>query len=805
MNHSVIFGLIQNLAILLLLTILYDYFWARNENTKTIFYKVGTGVIMGMVGVLLMLSQWTYKSGVFFDTRSVVLSISGLFFGPLPTVIAMIIIGCCRLLLGGLGAIMGLVVIVSSGTIGILWRYFRPEWKKRNNLLELIGVGVLVHLIMLCCTALLPIQVRAETINNISIAVLLIYPMATVLLGKIMIRQSTNWENKKALLLSEDRWQFALEGAGDGVWDWNPKTNEIFFSKRWKSMLGYDDNEIENDIEVWKKLLHEDELEKVLALIRSFLTGKEDICEIEHRLRCKDGTYKWILTSGKIMAYDSHGNPVRCIGTNKDISDRKEKELLLARERFLVDSLMNFAPESIFFKDLDSRFIRINNASASKLGFSTAEEAIGKSDFDIFSKEYAEKTRLDEIEVMRTGKCFNSEELGQLVDGTDVWVSTNKLPLLDSNGEVMGTFGVTIDITERKRTEQALLASEQYTNSILNAIPDLIFIIDSKGVCVDYKAGNVDDLAMPSEMFLNKCIYEVLPESLSIQTKDIVGRVLREKRILSIEYELRVKSGKNCFESHIAPFGEDKVIAMVRNITAHKDVEKELKRSKEQLKKFAAHLQHVREEERVVLAREIHDELGQILVALKIDMGMLRQQVNQHVGANGLESITLKFDQLFKLVDKTIKTTRKIMTGLRPEVLELIGISEAARLHTIEFAERYNINCRYGCSVSELDIEFQQSIALFRILQESLNNVAKHSKATEVDVSLDVVENKIIMKVADNGIGIDSNYKHRRDSYGLIGMKERVYLLNGELTISGESGLGTKILVEMPYKNINSN
>lgn len=803
--NSIIFSLIQNLALLLVISILYDYFWARNENTKNIFYKLCAGVIIGVVGIVLMLSQWAYKSGVFFDTRSVILAVSGLFFGPIVTIVAMAFIGCCRLFLGGSGVYMGIGVIISSGTIGLLWRYFRPDWKKKNNLLELIGVGVLVHLVMLGCTVLLPVQIREETVKSISIAVLLIYPGATVLLGKIMIRQSANWENRKALVQSEDRWQFALEGAGDGVWDWNPKTNEIFFSKRWKSMLGYEDSEIENDIEEWKKLLHEDERERVLSLIKDFLVRKNNTYEVEQRLKCKDGTYKWILTTGKVMAYDAQGDPVRCIGTNKDISDRKEKELLLARERFLVDSLLNFAPESIFFKDLDSRFIRINNASASKLGFNSPEEAIGKSDFDIFSKEYSEKTRLDELEVMRTGKCINHEEQGQLADGTEVWVSTNKMPLLDSNGEVMGTFGVTIDITERKRIEQALIENERYTNSILKAIPDLIFVIDSNGVCLDFKTGNLEDLAVPKETFLNKCIYGVLPEALKNQTKDIVGRVLKEQKILSFEYELRVSRGRNTFESFVVPFGDEKVIAILRNITAHKNVENELKRSKEQLKNFAAHLQHVREEERVVLAREIHDELGQILVALKIDVGMLKQQVGQSVGVNEMEVIVKKFDQLSKLVDKTIKTTRKIMTGLRPEVLELIGISEAARLHTIEFAERYNIDCRYGCSVSELNIEFQQSIALFRILQESLSNVAKHSQATQVEVSLDIVENKIIMQVADNGIGIDKNRKQRRDSYGLIGMKERVYLLNGELTISGESGLGTKILVEMPYKNLNSN
>jgi len=804
MKESILIDLIQNIALLLAFSMLYDYFWMRHENMKNIFYKVGAGIILGLVGIILTLTPWTFKEGVFFDARSIVLSISGLFFGFIPTFIAMIIVALFRVYLGGDGMLMGVVVIITSSLIGIAWRYLRPLWK-RDNLYELIGMGLLVHIIMLCCTIFLPIQIRAEISRNIAFALFTLYPLATVLLGKLMIRQSDNWENKKALDISEKRWQYALEGAGDGVWDWNPQTGHIFFSKRWKSMLGYDSNDIDNNVHGWQDLLHEKDRDRVLEVVGKFLTKENESFEVEQRLRCKDGSYKWILATGKILTLDEAGMPIRCIGTHKDISDRKEKELLLVHERFLMDSLMAFTPESIFFKDLDSRFIRVNNASAQSMGFGTPEEVIGKSDFDIYSYNYASKTYQDEQDIIRTGKYLSEEEQENLLDGPETWGITHKMPLRDLRGDVVGTFGLSIDITERKKMEQALKESEEYTKSILTAIPDLIFILDSKGIFLDFKTGNVDDLVLPFDDFINKAVLDVFPDSVGVALMNTIDAALKEQTTMSVEYEMTLKDGVNTFECFVLPFVEEKVIAMVRNITKRKLVEEALKKSQEQLKSFAAHLQNIREEERVMLAREIHDELGQMLIALKIDMGMFKQNVIKSVKAEELEKVIVNFEQLYALLDTTIKTTRKIMTGLRPELLDLIGLIEASRLYIKEFSERYKIECKVDCPVTELDFESQQSIALFRILQEALSNVAKHSKATEVMISLNIIDNKIILKIADNGIGIDSSHKARCDSYGLIGMRERAYLLNGNLTVSGEPGDGTSIIVEMPVFEISKN
>jgi len=219
------------------------------------------------------------------------------------------------------------------------------------------------------------------------------------------------------------------------------------------------------------------------------------------------------------------------------------------------------------------------------------------------------------------------------------------------------------------------------------------------------------------------------------------------------------------------------------------------------LRKFASHLQNIREEEKVAIAREIHDDLGQILVALKIDMGLLKQKVGKSNSIVASEEVLEKFDNLVSLIDKTIKAARRIMNGLRPELLELNGFVGATTSYLRDFEIRYQIVCEFFTEISEIDLNSQQSLAFFRILQEALNNIAKHSKATLVKVNLKNESNKLILEIIDNGVGFDKNNNGRQDSYGMIGMKERVVLLEGKSDIVSEIGKGTCIRVEIPYVN----
>lgn len=326
MENTILVGLLQNVAILIAFSALYDFVTTKKSYSQTLHLQIVTGIVLGIIGIVLILTPWTFIPGLFFDTRSVMLAISGLFFGSVPTIVAMILTGTFRLYLGGGGAIMGLAVIISSGTIGILWKNFRPDWKKKHPIYELTGLGYAVHIVMLLCTFFLSREIRLQTIENITLSVFLIYPVATVLLGYLLMNRDKNQEIRIALSVSEERWNFAIEGAGDGIWDWNPVTNQVYFSKQWKKMLGYEDHEIKNMLEEWDKRVFTDDKKKVYEQLEKHIKGETSEYISEHRLLCKNGTYKWILDRGKIMKRDEAGNPLRFIGTHTDISQQKLSE-----------------------------------------------------------------------------------------------------------------------------------------------------------------------------------------------------------------------------------------------------------------------------------------------------------------------------------------------------------------------------------------------------------------------------------------------------------------------------------------------
>jgi len=379
-----------------------------------------------------------------------------------------------------------------------------------------------------------------------------------------------------------------------------------------------------------------------------------------------------------------------------------------------------------------------------------------------------------------------------------------------------------LDITERKTAEKELYAQKQFFEQMFMQSSLSTQILDTDGWCERINPKLSQIFGVEAKNMEGK-VYNIFKDK-EIQQKDVLRKLESVfKKGKTVEWEVLFDIGE-ASDSQGIPVKEKKrvwynnwaypifdqnneishIIIQHNDITDRKLAEEALSDSQEQLKKFAAHLQNVREEERVLLAREIHDELGQILIAIKIDMGMLKQNVLKGIDIKHSEQVLTKFDGLFSLVDNTIKTARKIMTDLRPEVLDLLGFIETIKQHLNTFQERYKIKCIFENSLASLQLDSQQSVALFRIIQEALNNVAKHSKATELRVILDHYNDKLTLEIVDNGIGFNENLKKNSDSYGLIGMKERVFLLDGELTISGRKNIGTSIKVDMPYINLSS-
>jgi PAS domain S-box-containing protein len=221
--------------------------------------------------------------------------------------------------------------------------------------------------------------------------------------------------------------------------------------------------------------------------------------------------------------------------------------------------------------------------------------------------------------------------------------------------------------------------------------------------------------------------------------------------------------------------------------------EEQLKASLEQLRSLAARIQSVREEERTSIAREIHDELGQSCTALKMDLALIGRKATKRQ-----THLRAKVDSAIRLVDEMIGTLRRIASELRPRTLDDLGLNAALEWQAQEFESRTGIPCRVTLLQEPLTLDAELSTAIFRIFQESLTNVVRHAHASRVEARLEREGDYLLFLVQDNGAGFDSEQVKSRRSLGLVGMKERALLLNGELKIEGIPGAGTTLILRIP-------
>lgn len=252
------------------------------------------------------------------------------------------------------------------------------------------------------------------------------------------------------------------------------------------------------------------------------------------------------------------------------------------------------------------------------------------------------------------------------------------------------------------------------------------------------------------------------------------------------------------------------VVLVSRNLTAQRKSEKaislnealdlrvaqrttELETANEQLRLLAAHLQSAREEERTHIAREIHDEIGTLMTAIKMDLAFL---VRENGSIKSPDVLREEINATTKLVDEAIESVHQIARELRPGVLDHLGLRAALEWQMQEFQERAKIECQFTSGLDEINLDSARSTAIFRIMQETLTNVARHAGATRVDASLRKQDGHLILQVRDNGKGISKTPVTNR--FGILGMRERAHVFGGDIIIDGSPGQGTSVTVRIP-------
>lgn len=332
------------------------------------------------------------------------------------------------------------------------------------------------------------------------------------------------------------------------------------------------------------------------------------------------------------------------------------------------------------------------------------------------------------------------------------------------------------------------------------------FIVDSDGRIVSWNAGVGNLLGFDRHEFIGMGLASIIAAGEGhsklddlLKSEDSVDKWVWEGWCLQ-------KGGRKIWASvtvtpvpkEVSPQNDFSVL--IHDLTSRKTVEDQLIEHELQLRSLALSLQTAREEERSKIARELHDEFGQMLTALRMDLAVLERMVSKTVN-EALSRMTLveKISTISGLLENTIRSARRIITELRPAVLDELGLLTAIQWQALEFESRTGIRCRITRLQRDIELDKNASTATFRIFQEALTNVAKHASARNVTVSLQVVGDELVLEISDDGKGMDEDKMRDPTSTGILGIRERVLALRGHFNIVSQPGEGTKLTVSIPY------
>ena len=600
--------------------------------------------------------------------------------------------------------------------------------------------------------------------------------------------------------------QKLLETTLDGYILADPQGNVVAVNPSYCNMIGYHEDELlKMNIQDLEGNRTEEEIHKRFAVLI-----KQGRARFETRHRCKNGRYIDLDVSIAVIA-ESDGKKVAAFV--RDITDSKDILFRLRESEKRFQKLFNDAPIMyVITRNVDGRPIiaDANNSFLETLGYQK-EEVVRRPLAEFYSIE----SRLDLIERggyhrALTG-AFTKEER-ELVSKDGMIISTilKTEPDYDRDKNVVGTRAMYVDITARRNAEKTLRESEERFRQIAETIREIFWMSDLTKPQMIYISpafeevwGIKREVLYETPMAFFKAIHPddqpMVMEKINLQQKgettDVEYRVLRPdgslRWIRDRGFPIRDQNGKVY-----------RVTGIAEDITERKKVQEALEDSNRRMQALAAHLQTIREEERTVIAREIHDEFGQILTVLKLDLSFIERELNKKNGEIDTSVIHTEIDTINQLIDQSSHKLSQLITELRPEIIDNLGLIPAIEWQVKEFQKHSGIACELNLKIKNVKFKTQYRTAIYRIIQASLTNVLRHSRADKVKIEIKRSADSLLIKIADNGIGIDKKKIDSITSFGIVGMKERVIILGGELQISGKPGKGTTVTLSIPWQNI---
>jgi PAS domain S-box-containing protein len=544
--------------------------------------------------------------------------------------------------------------------------------------------------------------------------------------------------------------------------------------------------------DAWRRVVHPDHHARTTAVIEQVLRGETTEAEIKLMTRAGEPvvvrTVVWPVWDVK------RTRVVRIYGASADISARlrAEEELRNSEEfwRLIVTSAADF----ICLTDTHGRMRYANRNSPRR----TVSELLGTSVFDYIPESHRAGVQAIWADVVRTTTSRAFETPIAVGDGEVRWQRVSVAPFV-RNGRVVGLIHTARDVTDYRNMFEALRRSEALWRSLLDSAPSFVWLLDTDGTVrfanrtlhhknAEEAAGtSVYDYTAPEHRDLVRSSIERVVRTGDPQTYEIRGYGMQGR----IAW-YRVNLGPLVEEGRVTG-----LISIASLVDAEKRAQAELRRSRKRMEGLSQRLLKVQEEERRRMAREIHDELGQSLTALRMDLVWMREHLD---GAS--EPGKARIGKALELVGKTIETVRKLAGDLRPGMLDDLGLVPTLDWQMNEFRERSGTSCEFDCSPEDIELDPALSVTVFRVFQEALTNVARHAGATRVSVNLRVETGTLELSIQDNGRGITQQETRSSKSIGLIGIRERVRWCGGRVSICGVAGKGTTVKVRMPIDKV---
>ena len=472
--------------------------------------------------------------------------------------------------------------------------------------------------------------------------------------------------------------------------------------------------------------------------------------------------------------------------------------------------------EKIIAKDIESTLKRIGHESVGSVA--KGEDALiaaEKEKPDMVLMDITLKGEMDGIEAAKIINdrfsipvvyitAHQDEDTIEKTKGTNPYGYITK-PLDDRD------LGTAINSAMYRRDVEIRLkdAEEKYFRLSENA-PDMIFSQDLGTRTYNYVNSSAVKLTgySPKEYYEKPGLLESIVDPEWKEQYIFTLKMIQDaKTPIPFEYMIVHKNGKKIWINQRSVVLKNQhneaasIEAILTDITERKNYEQKLEETTQKLRALSNYQQKVREEERLYISREIHDQLGQDLTVLKMDLTMLGKNASKPEDGKRPKKLDELINELKRItlyIDDIINKVRKIATELRPDILDKLGLTEAIEWHSGEFEKRMGIKCSTKLCEDEIILNPEKSISVFRIFQETLTNTARHSGATEVQIEMNVVHGWMILTISDNGRGITPAEIEKGTSLGILGMKERVLILGGIWAIKGEENIGTTVQIKVP-------